>query len=547
MMGIKKLLEKVIQTIPTKEMNWAYDFFTRVYKKRAQGSIFEAVMPRILPTQAEIEVKAAKKLAQVLMVIKLDSLVKEDPRAYIRSTFLVSAAERHKYREELTSRILTMLHSGELARNGSSIFLQEEDIPSLAQLIAVDREFFHKKAEVLKILRCIMDDPTKLSYLRNELVEYGNDQYTLQHYRVITRDGMVNNLTMLIDDTQVVAGDNRPSVVLVPGIACNSRAFDLNRRYSLAAELAHRGYWVYLFEPRGMGRNKGSFDVDCTLDTLIDYDLPAVIEFVYRRSKGKPVVLVGHSMGAVVSEFMLQLWGRQKDEESLSRVKGLITLGMPGNFDRSCHIIYPLLLWLNYTLPILQVDRVPLDDVLPPLTKTPILKWLFSAMLRMDIADLNFLINPQNFSDPNFMFDFIRYGVEGFPLGIGFQFQKAIYNGRGITRMDDRFGKNGEKYNYTDNIGLFPSIPSIHFLGERDPLAPPKTNNFAGCYRHTVKKTFWLGERDDYDIPPTPSQVTYFVVPRTKHIDLLYGKTATALTHPWLFKAIDSLWAIPSK
>jgi hypothetical protein len=252
-------------------------------------------------------------------------------------------------------------------------------------------------------------------------------------------------------------------------------------------------------------------------------------------------------MGGVVAEFMLQLWAKEKDEESLKMIKGLITLGFPATFDKNGHIAYPLMLWMNYFLPFLKVDRVPLDDFLLPLTKMPLLRRMFSKLLDMDWADFNFLINPKNFEDPNYMFKFISRAVETFPLGIGFQFQKAIFNGKGISRMDDRYAEDSEKYNYTQNMGLFdPRIPIIHFLGENDPLAPPEINIFQHVYQHADKNTVRLGSGQGFELSKNPSQVSYFIVPGTKHLDLLYGRTAVNYIYPILFRGIEIMWALGS-
>lgn len=348
---------------------------------------------------------------------------------------------------------------------------------------------------------------------------------------------------MIIDNAQVTAGDNNPSVLLVPGIACNSNAFNINERYSIARDLAKQGYWVYLFEPRGMGINKMNFDIDCNLDTLIDYDLPAAIDFIYRQSKGKKVIIIGHSMGGSVAEFTIQMWAKKKDQASLDKVHALITLGAPKIFKKGNHVLFPLFLWLNYVLSFLKSDRVPLDSLLSPMIKTPGLRSIFRKTLKTDVVNLNFLINPNNSLHSNFLFDFIQTSTETFPLGIGFQFQKAIYKGQGITRMDDNQSQNGSKYNYTNNVGLFPSnIPCFHFLGEEDILACPKLNNFISHYKHQYKKNYELKHTRDIKISSELSQVNYYNVPKTRHMDLLYGRSAKKYVYQLLHKIIESIW-----
>ena len=535
-MRMPKSLRRSLQEIAARQGNFAYHLFSEIY---AQGKLFKTFIPRILPKQKGIEKKAVLKLAQVLIVIKIDYMMKYD-----KINVLDSIAQRQEYRRRLAQEIQKLLDSGKLERTGTSIFLREQDISLLADLIEVDNDYFCQRAASLKILRSIIDDPLKLSYLQNELIQLGCEQYSLQYYRVITKDGQANDLTLLVDETQVIPGDRSPSVVLVPSFACNKNLFNLNNRYSLARDLAQKGYWVYLFEPRGMGRNKLNFDSYCTLDTLIDYDLPAAVDFIHRRSKGKPVILIGHSMGGVICEFMLQLWAKENNQTELNKIKGLITLGNPTNFDKNHHIIYPLILWLNYVLAFYQVDRVPLDDVIYIATRTPGLRSLCKWLLHQDLAELHFLVNPANFPDNDFMYPFIRRVTETTPLGIGFQFQKAMYTGKGITRMDQRYSTNSGKYNYTENISLFPAnIPYCRFVGADDPLAPPRVNDFTCCYNHDSKNMVELDCSCNFCFPNHPSQLNYFIVPATRHMDLLYGTSADILVKPLVFRAIEIMWA----
>jgi alpha-beta hydrolase superfamily lysophospholipase len=113
-------------------------------------------------------------------------------------------------------------------------------------------------------------------------------------------------------------------VLLVHGFGQNRYAWHLPVR-SLANSLAHAGYDVFNLDLRGHGRSRQLGARRCK--SVMDYvreDLPAAVEEVQALSGGRPVWLVGHSLGGLVSYAAApQLDGA---------VAGLASMGSPYHF-----------------------------------------------------------------------------------------------------------------------------------------------------------------------------------------------------------------------
>ncbi|MEZ4565708.1 MAG: hypothetical protein R2860_01665 [Desulfobacterales bacterium] len=88
----------------------------------------------------------------------------------------------------------------------------------------------------------------------------------------------------MVSIEDVTSGDSRPSLLMVPGFTNNSNCYDLTNQQSMAKDLADRKLDLSV-RPRGMGINEGKFDPLYTVDTLIDHDLPTVLEFIYTTKR----------------------------------------------------------------------------------------------------------------------------------------------------------------------------------------------------------------------------------------------------------------------
>src|SRR3989338_1615203 len=561
--------------------------------------------------------------ASTLRRSAVTKLAARRPESFVRTPEAIEAETSHRMAptlqhvvKEITGRTLPLdqvrqiirrgAHTGLFNNYGEAIFINPHHAEDLLEKLTIPLE---QKSDFLAAARkhyllreYVFADQSK-GFFGAAFRELDRGTYMERGYFVYTRDGKPLTVTRIINQDRVKTNDDNPSLLLIPGIACHSGMFDLDAETSLALELADKGNWTFLFDPRGLGKNKGEFDAQCFFDTLVSNDLPAAVEFLYNRPKTKkPVVLVGYSIGGMIAEFMLvrQAYklnslvrdicklsgkrsdfepkgktrrevatflnettaaltnGKQPDQEikiiiaeartflaMLDCVKGLITIGSPKIFDKNSHPIFPALLMLNIFLPIFGAESVPVD----------VAKGLVKVLPSLTIVARQ-LINPDNFDDPKqFLASFTNKGTGSFPLGVGLQLLKAVYSGKGIRRMG-----NG-RFNYSAHLDeIPPDIPIFHLTGSLDPLAPPFNlafiqpdyyqgkaldfSQFPG-YQHREKGIHNFSRQRDLHylrLSKVASQVHGFAIAGLSHLDLLYGKTAEAIVRPLLHQLIDVIW-----
>jgi Serine aminopeptidase, S33 len=503
--------------------------------------------------------------------------------------------------EDILKVIDKGLESGLFDNYGEAIFINPHRVGDLLVALSIPadkKDAFIADASKHYLLREYIHANQAKGYFGSKILSYTRGTYIRRIYMDLTRDGKLLSLTRVVNQDRVKTNDNRPSVLTIPGVACNHQTFDLNEHESFALGQCDKGRWTYLFDPRGLGKNKGDFDPHCFFDTLVSNDLPAAIDFIYNRpSQKKPVVLIGHSMGGLIAEFMLirqayklrlviermnQLSnqndfttkGKTREEirdfldrtetgkdnggettgeirsltaeaythfEILNGIKGVITLGSPKTFDKNRHPVWPLLLNLNLVLPFLQAKEVPVD----------IGKWIISKAPKLAKL-IRPLINPSNFKDADaFLADFAG-GTDSFPLGVGLQFLIAIYSGKGMRRMSQ------DKFNYSAHLDELPvDIPISHFYGTDDILAPPFNAAFVDHshplkgsidlsrfpqYPHQGRVVHQLDLKTDPQLVDITSPVNAFVVDGVGHLDFLYGKRAQRVIVPLINRLVDQIW-----
>ncbi len=543
----------VMNEIPAKIINAGYNTYSKIYK--GQLSLGLPVSRELIHNQREIKVHAVSKLALILYHIFKHAAQKTIPREEIKAV-IAQALQKGKIR--LTENVIllnskTLTHLVVKKFKIDPIFLQ----PILDE---ANRRF---------ILRESLKQDKQPIYFETEVNEResnGRGDYATVFYREFTEEGKEIRFQRFVSMEDVTAGDNRPALILVPGFANNSRCFHLSNSYSISMDLADAGMWVYLFDPRGMGVNTGRFDPYYTVDTLIDYDLPAVLKFTYSRSCGKPSILIGHSMGGVVSENMVLNWALRLNYEKLrflsknekkvlnkvlpskvdakrniEMVKAIISLGSPKFFNKTSHVFFPMALWLNHISRIFRFSHLPIQEFSRVITDLPIIKDITRAIYNNNIGELNFLISPENHKDDKFFIErYLKNAMESIPLGLGFQLLRAIYDGTGFKRMDN------SNLNYSDCFSLFPeNIPLFHFWGSKDPLAPTENIKYSEFYPHKVKKVYKIetpADLKNVEITDEKSQLIDFIIEGASHIDLLYGKAATELIAPLYEQIIETVW-----
>jgi len=542
-----------VNGLPTHVINAGYNTYSKIYQ--GQLNLGLPVAPELIISREEIKKNAIGKLALTLYHIFYRATKNLIPRDRIKS---VLYDELEKDRIRPTEKI---------------ILLSRKELEHIALVqLKIDPAFF-KKIYDEAFRRNIVKEALKAScqpaYFESEVDEKENNgrgDYEIVYYQDFTEEGKEIKFRRLLSMEDVTAGDNNPSIILVPGFANNSNCYDLSNRYSIAKNLADKGNWVYLFDPRGVGVNGGRFDPHYTVDTIIDHDLPTVVNFVTHRSCGKPSILLGHSMGGIVSENMVLNWSLRRDFDkikmpdhnkreldkvlvppkvataSLKTIKGVISLGSPRCFDKKSHVFFPSALWLNHLSRIFKLSHVPIQEISKLVTQLPLLKSVTRSIYNKDIGGLNFLISPENHkNDKYFIERYLERAMESIPLGLGFQFLKSVYDGNGFKRMDP------SALNYTHYYSFFPNnIPLFHFWGAKDCLAPLTNIRYSQFYPHKYKKIYRLEKVEDLKkvtILPEQSQVIDFIIEGANHLDLLYGKKAQELVYPLFEQIIENIWS----
>ncbi len=538
---------------PAHLINSSYNVYSRRY--RGQISLGLPVSKELIISQAEIRNRAIQKLTLALYHICLNTTAVQLVRDTIKKIIL---DELEQGQIRLTENVI-LLTTDQLTHLALKRFkVPQEDLGNILD-----------KAHRRRILsESLPVDPVPI-YFESEIeekVQNGRGDYETICYRNFTDEGKEIGFRRMVCMEGVTAGDNRSAVVLVPGFANNSNCFNISNRYSLAKDLADTNYWVYLFDPRGVGVNRARFDPLYTVDTLIDYDLPTLVRSIFTRSGGKPSVLVGHSMGGLIAENMVLNWSLARHLDSLEgletqqkdllgqvlpppeaaaqyqkMVRGIVSLASPKYFAKDSHVFFPAALWLNHLARIFRFKHLPVKELSKVLTEIPLLKQVTRFIWNRNVGDLNFLISPQNHkSDKYFLERYFQVAMESIPLGLGFQFLKAVYNGKGFKRMD------GSRLNYPDWLHLFPeSIPIFHFWGTRDKLVPIENIRYRKHYPHRVKKIYHINTARDLrhiTITSEKSQLIDFVVEGANHLDLLYGKAADNIVKPLLMQIIENIW-----
>jgi pimeloyl-ACP methyl ester carboxylesterase len=534
-------------------VNVTYNSYSRFYEGQLRLGL--PVSRELIKTQEEIRAIAAGKLALTLYHIIL------------RVTGIRISRNEIKY------ILIAELEAGNLRLTENVIVLTRKQLKTLIiNRFKIPAYFFtgiFEEAGSRRILKETLKEQRLPSYFDSEIEEnthIGRRDYEIVYYRDYTEEGKEIKFRRLVSIEDVTSGDNRPAVILVPGFANNSNCYDLSVRQSMARDMADSGFWVYLFDPRGMGINKGKFDPLYTVDTLIDFDLPTVLNFVHSRSRNKPAVLVGHSMGGIIAENMVLNWNMRKHlnsfqdltseqkaymnqilpppheaEENLRQVRAIISLGSPKFFNKMTHAFFPTVLWMNHLSRIFRLQHLPVKDALQFLMRIPVVSDVTQLVLNSDFGDLNFLMNPENHKGNKiFTKIYVDRALESVPLGLGFQFLKAIYNGEGFKRMDQ------SRFNYSSHLNYFPKdIPIFHFWGSKDPLAPPDNLQYSRHYPHGIKKIYHLESPKDaekIEITDRRSQVIDFIVEGANHLDLLYGKQAEEIVYPLVMRIINETW-----
>jgi pimeloyl-ACP methyl ester carboxylesterase len=289
---------------------------------------------------------------------------------------------------------------------------------------------------------------------------------------------------------------NLPPVIMAPGLSSNGNIFrvtvdgkvlEIDNDLSYANHLAGKGHDVYIahfsyssrvfrrFVARYCPGSKHfnnkipyNFPDHISFDSLIEEEVPVLINKVLERSGKKQVFWIGHSMGAML---MYAYLAKTKDP----RIKGVAAIGGPVTFSQTAIKLIGYanraanLLGLEETNPVSVVSKniVPLSNIV---SRTPgkVLKWT---------PGIDVLLNPQNVSSNAIKMLFKRV-AEPIPAGIKRSFFRWIRTG---------------KFDYFDKMSEI-ETPFLFIGGLDDQLATPDSVRLAHERIAADKNDFYLLE-----------------------------------------------------
>ena len=159
------------------------------------------------------------------------------------------------------------------------------------------------------------------------LVKNHYKNLTIEIFVITTKDYATITLTRY-------NGSKRPSIILIPGYACDHKIFDWDENHTLARFLNKEGWDVWMLDLRthdGDGDfwfKKDSdhekinryWDFD---NTYLKIDVVTAIDFIKNNSKCEKIIILGHSMGG----YLCYAYTELIDQEN---VTAIITMGASG-------------------------------------------------------------------------------------------------------------------------------------------------------------------------------------------------------------------------
>jgi pimeloyl-ACP methyl ester carboxylesterase len=364
--------------------------------------------------------------------------------------------------------------------------------------------------------------------------DFTPEDFNPEYFEAFTKDGVV------------LRGKRYPNagavpLILIAGILGNGYQYDLAfEDCNFALYFARRGYDVWICNLRGTGKEPNMSDggdfSHCIQDKGI-YDVPALIEHV-TEATGKKPVLVGHSMGSVVS-FVYLLGLSYSEMNGYKRIKPDLELSREHNASISAHV--------SIGGPI--CFRWPRDDWHYWILETPVARlvlrgvramigWMGRWRLRVQVEKsvvgligsmprlgpmllkpgFAFFANMSNMSGDTYL-ETLLSGLSDISFQEAYQFIDAALTNDFMECKALLGDFPGEPCNYTANAHLV-EAPILFVTGELDPVHP-----------ETVY---------DYAFKKVSSEVKDFsVFDEFGHLDLLLGLRAKDEVFPYIADWLD--------
>ncbi len=289
-------------------------------------------------------------------------------------------------------------------------------------------------------------------------------------------------------------GGTRGLVLLVHGFGQNRYAWHLPSR-SMANYLAKAGYDVFNLDLRGHGRSRhfGSRRSKSVCD-YVEEDLPRAVEEVRAIAGDRPVFLVGHSLGGLVSYAAAP--------GLAGAIGGVASFGSPYHFGRGSTSLTAIATFVR----LVNVLRLKPNPPVP-LRPVGLTMAAFRVLAESPLYPMPWRGWHKGSMEPNVLNEHLKLAFDRAGLAeLAEMFEWAAQK---------RFGGDkdyGERFEKLD-------VPLLVVAGAHDDLAPPEG----------VQPAYARSQSRDK---------TYRTLP-LGHIDLLVGREAPQTTWPMLAKWIS--------
>lgn len=277
-------------------------------------------------------------------------------------------------------------------------------------------------------------------------------------FEVITDDGVPLIVTRKLP---LIQKRNLTPVLLIHGLGQNRHFWDLTGR-SFADYLVTQGYDVFIAELRGHGLSRANgAPYPKSFEEYVDYDIPALIDFICRRTEHNKIYLVGHSLGGAIC------YGASSEMQR--QLKGFVSICGPFNFGKGTKVIRPLAqayTWMHRRLHVHAIFPQHLSiDVVGALTNRA-LPFLDNEKNRWFAP----LWVPQTIEQPfltNLLLKaFDRTGMPVFSTLLGWA-------------SEGRFLSTNRQHDYEQSIRQI-TTPVLFLSADKDRVVPPEA--IAGAY-----------------------------------------------------------------
>jgi predicted alpha/beta hydrolase len=160
-------------------------------------------------------------------------------------------------------------------------------------------------------------------------------------HRIVTADRAIVALTRVLAPEAM-----RPPVILAPGTFANRHFWLSSKGKGFSVYLRDAGYecWIYEWREHGQAKHRGLQRERASFDTLIEYDVGAVLSYVFEQAKQERPFWIGHSAGGTMIYGHLSLY-----PDTQRWLRGIISLG-----TQTTHFVHSLSarlrLWLAFPL-----------------------------------------------------------------------------------------------------------------------------------------------------------------------------------------------------